>query len=194
MLHLKKPIPNHIANKNIIVECLREQVTNFNDALLLYPEDPYLINRRAMSYIETLFGNLNQALEYAHLALVIDNSDYKNIFRQELPNETYMYQNLGYLYYQMSKYDLALEALNNAERLLPGQLLNFQNKVARSPIEIQVNNHDVIPIVERGLLYHSMGKDYLATDEMVKAMTIKPIQQDRWHTLAEFEGERLIFD
>ncbi|RIA80083.1 hypothetical protein C1645_839334 [Glomus cerebriforme] len=89
MLHLKKSIPNHIANKNINVECLREQgdfkkykykltmqvldqllqwktkdhnalllrgktnevtnnfdlaITNFNDALLLYPEDPYLIN------------------------------------------------------------------------------------------------------------------------------------------------------
>ncbi|RIA80218.1 hypothetical protein C1645_8633 [Glomus cerebriforme] len=429
MLHLKKPITNQIANKNIVIECLRERgdlyfkrdkygltmqvldqllqwepkdrdalllrgktnevmnkfdlaVTNFTDTLSLYPEDPYLFNRRAIcyaemgkqqeaikdsntalkyrpsngyfyacrSYIETLFGNLNQALEYAHLALIIDITYYKNMFRrvwtfyhlqryseaiddlnltadidddntdnawrfalngfilhffesrhdeafscfdkaigfdpelvdtyfyraqlysfrgeyekalkdlnyaiEELPNETYLYQNLGYLYYRMSEYDLALEALNDAERLLPGCPSNFQNKVAKSriltcrgmiyhklkkytealdnlnrAIEIQVNNHDVIPIVERGLLYYSMNEmdkaltdleeglkitpknDYIcqslrnaylcrgeiyisrgqnieATDDIIKAMTIKSILHDRWHSFNALPKER----
>ncbi|RIA82512.1 hypothetical protein C1645_862491 [Glomus cerebriforme] len=459
MLHLKKPITNQIANKNIVVECLRERsnlyfkkdkyeltmqvldqllqwepedrdslllrgktnefmnnfelaVANFNVALSLYPEDPYLFNRRAIcyaemgkqheaikdsntalkyipnngsfytsrSYIETLFGNLNQALDYAQLALVIDISCYKNIFRrvwtfyhlqryseaiddlnlpadidddntdnawrfalngfilhffesrhdeafscfdkaiefdpelmdayfyrsqlysfrgeyekalkdinhikEESPNEPYLHHILFNLYYQLGKYDLTLETLNDAERLLSGCPSNFQNKVAKSriltyrgmtyhklekyaealdnlnrAIEIQVNNHDVIPIVERGLLYYSMGEidkalidleeglkitpknDYIcrclrnahlcrreiylsrgqkteATDEIIKAMTIKPILQDRWYSFnalskehkdqlrqiwrigfelldkarAEFEDEKIIFD
>ncbi|RIA80220.1 hypothetical protein C1645_839104 [Glomus cerebriforme] len=270
----------------------REAINDSNTALKYNPSNGYFYTSR--SYIVTSFGYLDQALDYAHLASIIDRSNKENVYRRawayfhlqqygdaihdlEIPisdlddddpenawkwslggfilhffkkehddaftyfnkaieldpdlvdiycyrgqlytfcgeydkalqdlnnaigilsHETYLYQNLGHLYYEMGEYNLALETLNNAEKLLSGYHSNFPNQIARSriltyrgmtyhklekytealdnlnqAIEIQVNNHDVVPIVERGLLYYSMGEMDKALIDLEEGLKITP--------------------
>src|SRR2546425_509495 len=139
------------------------------------------------SYIVTLFGYLTQALDYANLALIIDISDCECVYRRvwtyfHLQQYGDAICDL-HISEKVDEDNSALEALNRAEHLLPGCLSNFQNKVGISRIStyrgmiynklgeytkaleslnraivIQVSNHDVVPIAERGLLYYSMGE------------------------------------
>ncbi|RGB22480.1 hypothetical protein C1646_776027 [Rhizophagus diaphanus] len=160
-------------------------LSNFNKAIELDPDLVDIYCYRGQFY--TFRGEYDKALKDLNRAIDM------------LPNETYLYQNLGHLYFEMGEYNLALKALNNADRLLSGYLSNFSNKVARSriltyrgmtyhklekytealenlngAIDIQVINHDVMAIAERGSLYYSIGEADKALIDLEEALKIMP--------------------
>jgi tetratricopeptide (TPR) repeat protein len=163
-----------------------DALLNFNKAIELDSDLVDIYCYRGQFY--TFRGEYDKALKDLKQAI------------EMLPYETYLYQNLGHLYFEMGEYNLALEALNNAERLLTGCLSNFSNKIAKSriltyrgmtyhklekytealenlnrAIEIQVINHEVVAIVERGSLYYSIGETDKALIDLEEALKIMPI-------------------